>query len=92
MAISKIGEFEKNNNISVNVLGVNERNVYVQRKLKYDDQKKAVNLLLIVDEKRRHYTMIKSLIRLLRINNSGINANIARFPFSRKQRYALFIL
>ena len=42
----------------------------MQRKSRYDDRKKVVVLLLIADGECRHYTMIKSLTRLLRSSNS----------------------
>ena len=69
MTINKINEFEKNNDIAVNVFGVGEREIYICRKSKYNDRKN-VNLLLITDEKKRHYTAVKSLSRLLRSSNS----------------------
>ena len=37
MATNKINKFEKNNDISVYVLGVKGRDIYIQRKWKYDD-------------------------------------------------------
>ena len=69
VAINKINEFEKNNNISVNVLGVKEQKPYICRKSNYKDRKN-VNLLLITDGEKRHYTAIKSLSRLLGNSNS----------------------
>ena len=66
VAINKINKFEKNNNISVNVLGVKEQKPYICRKSKYNDQN---NLLLINDGEKRHYTAIKSLSRLLGNSN-----------------------
>ena len=68
MSINKINEFEKNNNISVNVFGVKGQKPYICRKSKYNYQKN-VNLLLIVDGEKRQYTA-KSLSRLLRDTNS----------------------
>ena len=70
VAINKINEFEKNNNISINVLGVKGQKIYICRKSKYNDRKNIVNLLLIVDGEKRHYTVIKSLSRLLGSSNS----------------------
>ena len=61
VAINEIDKFEKNNNISINVLGVKERDIYIQRKSKYDVRKKVVDLLLIADGEHRHYAAIKSL-------------------------------
>ena len=70
MAINEIDKFEKNNNISISILGIKGQDIYMQRKSKYNDRKKVVILLLIVDGKKRHYTMIKSSTRLLVSCNS----------------------
>ena len=70
MAINEINKFEKNNDISVYILGIKGLDIYIQRKSKYDDRKKVVILFLIVDGKKKHYTKIKSLTRLLRSSNS----------------------
>ena len=70
VAINKINNFERNNDISINVLGVKGQDIYIQRKSKYDDGKKVVNLLPITHSKKRHYTTIKSLIRLIISSNS----------------------
>ena len=70
VAINKINEFEKNNDIAVNVLGVKGKRIYICRKSKHYDRKNVVNLLLITDGKKRHYTAIKSLSRLLGDCNS----------------------
>ena len=56
VAIDKINEFEKNNNIYVNVLGVKGQKPYICRKSKYNYRKHVVNLLLIVDGEERHYS------------------------------------
>ena len=61
---------EKKNDVIVNVLGVEEKKVYILRGKKHDYRKKVANLLLIADSERRHYTLIKSLSRLLRSSNS----------------------
>ena len=53
MAIKEINKFEKNNDISVYVLGVKGRDIYIQRKSKYDDGKKVVVLLLIADGEKK---------------------------------------
>ena len=80
MAINKINEFEKNNDIAVNVLGVKGQKSYVCRLSKYNDRKNVVNLLLITDGKKRHNTAIKSLSRLLESSNS---------KHKRKQNFCL---
>ena len=64
-----IGKFKKKNNISVNVLGVEGKKPYPLRISKYSGQK-TVNLLLITDGEKRHYTANKSLSRLLGSSNS----------------------
>ena len=61
VAINKISEFKKNNNVSVNVLGIKGWKIYKCRKSKYNDRKN-VNLLLITNGKRRHYTSVKQTI------------------------------
>ena len=70
MATNEIDKFEKNNNISVYVLGIKGQKSYICRKSKYDDRKNVVVLLLIEDGEKRHYTAIKSLSRLLGDSNS----------------------
>ena len=70
VAINKINEFEKNNDIAVNVLGIKEQRIYICRNSKHYDRKNVVNLLLIDNGEGRHYTVIKSLSRLLGSNNS----------------------
>ena len=67
--IQKIDKFEKNNRgKAVNVLFSNKKNqnIYTarrsERNVKY---KKKVNLLMIVDGEKRHYTAIKNISKLL---------------------------
>ena len=69
VAFNKVGEFKKNNYISIEILGVEEK-IYIWRKTKHNDRRNVVNLLLIADGEHRHYTVIKSLSRLLRSSNS----------------------
>ena len=68
--IKRISKFEKKNDVIVNILGVEEKKVYILRGKKYDYRKKVANLLLIAEGERRHYTAIKSLSRLLASRNS----------------------
>ena len=70
VAINKISELEKNNDVVVNVLGVKEQRIYICRNPKHYDQKNIVNLLLITNGEKRHYTAIKSLTRLLASSNN----------------------
>ena len=71
VSINKIDKFEKNNpDVAVNVLFINkksqQKNIYtVQRSGRNVKCKKQVNLLMIVDGEKGHYTAIKNLSRLL---------------------------
>ena len=69
VAIKKIGVFEKNNNISVNVLGERVKQIYPPRISKYSGQK-VVNLLLITHGNKWHYTAIKDVSSLIGNSNS----------------------
>ena len=71
VSIKKIDKFEKNNpDIAVNVLFSNKKNldedIYTVRRSERNVKcKKQVNLLMIVDGEKRHYTKIRSISRLL---------------------------
>ena len=71
VSIKKIDKFEKNNpGIAVNVLLSNKKSldedIYTVRRSERNVKcKKQVNLLMIVDGEKRHYTAIKSISRLL---------------------------
>ena len=69
VSIKDIGQFETRNNISVNILAVKGRDVYIHRK----GQRvcREINLLMVSEDGIWHYTAIKSLSRLL----SGKNSN-----------------
>ena len=69
VAINKIGVFEKKNDVSVNVLAIKGPEVYIARKSEHKSSKN-VNLLLITNGEKRHYTAIKSLSRLLGSRNT----------------------
>ena len=69
VSIKDIGKFETRNNISVNVLAVEGRDIYIHRKGKRVGRE--INLLMVSEDGIRHYTAIKSLSRLL----SGKNSN-----------------
>ena len=63
-----IGRFESNNEISVNVLAVDNNQIYICRKgAEYD---RAANLMLITDGAKNHYVAVRSLSRLLSSQNS----------------------
>ena len=80
VSIKKIDKFEKNNpGTAVNVLFSNKKspkkNIYTVRKSEHNVKcKKQVNLLMIVDGEKRHYTAIKNISRLL----SKLNGKIRR--------------
>ena len=67
--IKKIDKFEKNNlGIAVNVLFSKKKsqNIYTVCRSKHNVEcEKQVNLLMIEDRGKRHYTAIKSISRLL---------------------------
>ena len=63
VSIKDIGKFETRNNISVNVLAVEGRGIYIHRKGWRIGRE--INLLMVSKDGIRHYTAIKSLSRLL---------------------------
>ena len=69
VSIKDIGKFNNINNVSGNVLVVEEEDIYICRKSNYR-RKKEINLMLISEDDRWHYTAIKSLSRLLASKNS----------------------
>ena len=68
LAIKDIDVFEINNDISINLLLVENKDIYICRKGIRRDR--DINLLLISDDGKLHYTVIKSLSRLLSSSNS----------------------
>ena len=64
-----IGKFETRNSISVNVLAVEGRDIYIHRK--GWRMGREINLLMVSKDGIRHYTAIKSLSRLLSSKNSN---------------------
>ena len=72
----QIGKFETKNNISVNMLGLEGKGIYILRNSNWDPQgsqgrsHKEINLLMISEYRINHYTAIKSLSRLLRSSNT----------------------
>ena len=63
VSIKDINVFEMNNDISVNVLSVEDKDIYICRKGR--PTLREINLMLISEDDRWHYTAIKSLSRLL---------------------------
>ena len=63
-----IKRFESRNEITINILAFDCKKVYICRKgKKYD---RVANLMLITDQNKKHYVVIKSLRRLLSRQNS----------------------
>ena len=69
VSIKDIGKFETRNNISVNVLAVEGRDIYIHRK--GWRMGREINLLMVSEDGINHYTAIKSLSRLLSSKNSN---------------------
>ena len=69
VSIKDIGKFETKNNISVNVLAVEGRDIYIYRKGQRVGQE--INLLIVSKDGIWHYTAIKSLSRFLSSKNSN---------------------
>ena len=66
-----INKFERNNEIGVNILAVENKKIYICRKGK--DYDRIVNLMLMTDVEnpnKKHYVAVKSLSRLLLKQNS----------------------
>ena len=63
-----IKRFESRNQISINVLAVEGKQIYICRK--GGDYNRIANLMLITEGNRKHYVAIKSLSRLLSKQNS----------------------
>ena len=68
VSIKDIGKFESRNNISVNVLAVEGRDIYIHRKGR--KMGREINLLMVSEDGINHYTTIKSLSRLLKSSNT----------------------
>ena len=70
VSIKDIGKFETRNNISVNVLTVEGRDIYIHRK-GWSMMGREINLLMVSEHGIWHYTAIRSLSRLLSSKNSN---------------------
>ena len=68
VSIKDIGKFENRNNISVNVLAVEGRDIYIHRKGRRVGRE--INLLMVSEDGVNHYTAIKTLSRLLKSSNT----------------------
>ena len=63
--LSQIQDFEKKNNLSINVFGLENDKVYPLQLTKSTDMPHHVNLLLFSKGDTRHYCLVKNLNRLL---------------------------
>ena len=76
VSIKDIGKFETRNNISVNVLAVEGRDIYIHRK--GWRMGREINLLMVSEDEINHYTAaIKSLSFSLVIPNISVNSIFA---------------
>ena len=62
--IHQIPDFEKKNNVSINVFGWEEKEV-VPVQLSRHESETVINLLLISEDDKRHYCLIKNFSRLM---------------------------
>ena len=69
VSIKDIGKFETRNNISVNILAVEGKDINIHRKGRR--MGREINLLMVSEDGMNHYTAIKSLSRLLSSKNSN---------------------
>ena len=69
VSIKDIGKFETRNDISVNVLAVEGRDIYIHRKGWREGRE--INFLMVSEDGIRHYTAVRSLSRLLSSKNSN---------------------
>ena len=60
--------FESRNQISINILAIEDRQIYICRK--GGNYEHSINLMLIMENNRKHYVAIKSLSKLLSKQNS----------------------
>ena len=81
VSIKDIGKFQNRNNISVSVLAVEGRDIYIHRKgrrimgpvgprSRSNPMGREINLLMVSEDGINHYTAIKSLSRLLKSSNT----------------------
>ena len=68
-SVKEIGKFETKNNVSIKVLGLEGKDIYIHGNSNYRSDRE-INLLMISENGTNHYTAIKSLSRLLSSSNS----------------------
>ena len=73
VSVKDIKKFEFRNQISINVLAIEDKQIYICRK--GGNYKHIINLMLITENNRKHYVAIKSLSRLLSSQNTKHKGN-----------------
>ena len=71
VSIKDIKKFELKNRIVINLLAIEDRQIYICRK--GGNYEHVINLMLITESNRKHYVAIKSLRRLLQSQNTKHN-------------------
>ena len=69
VSIKDISKFEFRNQISINLLAIEGKQIYICRK--GGNQERIINLMIISENNRKHYVTIKSLSRLLSSENTN---------------------
>ena len=68
VSVKDIEKFETRNNISINLLAIEDKQIYICGK--GGPYERVINLMIITENNRKHYIAIKSLSRLLRSQNT----------------------
>ena len=69
ISVKDTTKFEFRNQISINLLAIEDRQIYICRK-GGNNYERMINLMLITENNRKHYVAIKSLSRLLSSKNT----------------------
>ena len=72
ISVKDITKFEFRNHISINLLAIEDRQIYICRK-GGNNYERMINLMLNTENNRKHYVAIKSLSRLLSSKNTKHN-------------------
>ena len=69
VSVKDISKFEFRNQISINLLAIECKKIYISRK-GGNNNERVINLMVIFESDRKHYVAIKSLSRLLSSKNT----------------------
>ena len=69
VSFKDISKFEFRNQISINLLAIEDKEIYICRK--GGNYERIINLMIIFENNRKHYVAIKSLSRLLSSKNTN---------------------